>query len=452
MPGAGDNRDRPTGEHARAPGLSETEAVRPKSTNDETNSLEEILGLGSDFLRAQLIGAGIDASEFEALEHVFASAQSAIVDQVAASGALSDPEQSAPARSHKPIEQGEFPVEMLAHLLAERGSHDDFSLADDNVLSPATEHISILIQMLPIAPNFDVASAIVQRLHRMGPHEKRNGLAVCRQGITELGESLPFESFDFVLPVLCEILSLEGSHTPLCDVLPQMVHACSGRAREALWPHVVDETLRHPRSEAQLVGTGILEFIDDLQPHAMTRAVQRLCQLPALSQGQLAANFFDPRHLRTYRMFASLLTSTKADLVGPTIIAVLRTHPVQLAGAEGAQGALLGMDRYRPEHAVFLHHLLTDMLSEHASEPLVRNTCSLLMTAIRKLDPEQRKAAWVPDALTYLGEYGSDVAKLTLEMVLHRKRLGLVPLWPSPCRKAAAEALELFARAEQLHE
>jgi len=247
-----------------------------------------------------------------------------------------------------------------------------------------------------------------------------------------------------VFPALSPVLRLDG-RMPLMEALATLGQQCSERGREALWPFVADEYLSRKPGTSSASEARALKFLDELQPHAVSRAVERLCVLPALAQRKLARDFFAVSQPRGYRLMAYLLATPRADLIGPDVFARLRPHPITLPGAAEVLHAL---ERYRPEYATFLHHLLLGMVSGRASQDLVSEGCTLLVRAMRRLDTERRKEHWVSEAIAHLGEMRWVGAKALLESIVGQRKWGLAYAWPSECRKSAQQALRSLAGQE----
>lgn len=406
--------------------------------------LENVLGLGSSVLRTALEGAGSDI-EFDQLEGVFESAQHAMVVSSTGSAQAAPSSNRAPQpAAREPAGRGEMRAEHVALRIAEfeKDAQAVFDLED---LGVSQEQLSIFLQMLHAASNGEVTVALVARLGNIRIDDRAQAVEICERALIDLAEKLPFESFDLVFPVLGKILRLDV-RAPLVERLPQLAQACSDRTKEALWPHAADELLRHRRGEGRALAAGPLRFLDELPQHAMPRAVERLCKLPALSQNKLAGDAFDVRQPRCYRLFAYLANSSRAELVGPQILTALPSLAVEFPGASSLIKAI---ERYRPEYAEFFHHLLLALSNGTTSDELSMHTSVLLSRALRRIDPIRRKELWVPAAIAFLGEEGSPSARPILQNIVGQRRWVGVFTWPTACRKEAARALDRLRESEQ---
>ncbi len=299
------------------------------------------------------------------------------------------------------------------------------------------EQISVLCQLLLRSPGAEALAGAGRRLESCladppGPHERRT-LAAALSAVLEAAET---RVVDGVLPRVLKALRSGGA---LGDLLSATCRDLAPAGLKAAWPHVVNELLIGLDGPDAAAAPALRQVAASLTEEEMRKALPRLEALEAMRERVCARQLFEAADVGLWPLFALLLGTPLADLIGPSALELARGLPSAWPGAP----ALPLLREYSPRHRPFLARLLREAGAGASSPELLEAAGRILVDGLRSLPPDRRGDAWLPGAIRALAILPAPGASELLTEIIRRRRLLFLRVWPAPCREAAALALRL---------
>jgi len=215
--------------------------------------------------------------------------------------------------------------------------------------------------------------------------------------------------------------------------------ACAGASPSALraaWPHAVNELLLgHDGTDPALVES-LRHLATAIPEPEMQRSLARLEALDALRAGNFGRRTCVPLTAETASLCALLLETSRGDLIGGALLALLQSAPPPWPGAR----ALPLLGSYDARHRPFLVRLLREGVRRESSPELRAAAGRLLVEGLPALPTARRAEPWVPGAIRELGALRADGARPLLRAIGRQRRLLVLHAWPAACRAAATAA------------
>jgi hypothetical protein len=306
------------------------------------------------------------------------------------------------------------------------------------------EYLAILFQILASSPTAEIVQrTLVDMKAHLGSRLTQREHRVLSRAVPELLAKADYALLDQVLPIIIRYLRRTGIDA-VVRFLVQLSDTIAATDREALWPHVVNETLLGQEHGDPLMTGKLRRWSGLLSEEAMRRGMRRLENLEALAEGRISHWIFhapiSPVTL-LFPVFAQLLYSSQAQLVGNNLMRTFRERPPQWIGAEIFQL----IDDYKPKYRKFLLQLLQEKALEQASPDLQAQTVDMLVTTLEALPVKRRGDPLVWQSIRALGNLPAQRAKSILQEIVTAKKLLFFPEWPSPCRREARWILSHLA-------
>jgi hypothetical protein len=217
---------------------------------------------------------------------------------------------------------------------------------------------------------------------------------------------------------------------------------CLGTEEDVLWPFAVNELL--------VCGAGgnidtyrrLCARLAHLPWKDMVQALPVLQSLDAFQKGQIAPDVFTEMNPSIYPLCAFLLRTSIAPQIGGGVVAGLKNSPADKL----IKAVAPLLDPSLPEHKVFLDTYLRHPQNREPTDGLKIMAGNIIVEKLTILPQEQRDQAWIPDTIGAMAEFqGSGVREL-LNLIVTKRRMLLIPEWPSACRKAAEDASKNLRR------
>ncbi|MFH1842371.1 MAG: hypothetical protein ABIF77_04135 [bacterium] len=415
-----------------------------------TRSLKEVLDLGVHAIQHALRQASSRGQLGEGLNDLFGMAEKAL--------ALSENEQSV-----------ELMLSVLRQARQESPSADSLLCAEEDVSSegdhelPLSELRSLLgIRCADVDPletlvppdngewlgvllesvNNDPSPAVQQRIAR----ELRSCLegvitvreqSVLSNGVATMCQRVAPNVVDVILPAVLQYCRRTESESP-ARFLVGCAPPGTTSGHEAVWPHAVNEILLGLLEIDELTVDALHRLVSTVPATVLATGVERLENLEALRDCRLAKRLLHRPPAQLNPVFASLLSSSRADVIGAMLWKGLQRTPPSWPGA--------AIIRYLPAYKSSWHQILADYLKVEAGSDeipaLLDRISQILVEQLTALPATQRNEEWVPLAITVLGERGHPTIGPFLEDVLGNRKFGLFHQWPAVCRTVAERALK----------
>ncbi len=397
-------------------------------------TLEDVLEAGTQNLRLSLDLAGSDGDlDFEALDEAVAATRERIVS----TAEVDDDDDFDPVAAEREGGGGVVSNEIhcLVSLLEAGTSAPNFS----NEAQGALERASIILHEAHQIIGFDTA--------KYGKHVDiilRSADSVdverfARAAIKDLSASLPHQVFDAWVPTI--MVAARRATPSLCDWLAEISAESSGHAKEALWPHIVDELLINLKGRTHELDPSV----HALTAISMDLAIERLSQRPSISRSVFAPGMFSLQQTFAHDLLLRLMDGPARHSVGPVLLAAFKEH---LPTDPGVSYCVFSARQYDESIGWLLSEQMKN-LDGYVSEEVQRSAAWILMSSIDQLHGERRGEVWLPAALEWLGSretsLDSDVQLESTGTLFKRivsERSGLRKVWSRDCRRAAQQALE----------
>ena len=411
-----------------------------------TRSLEDVLAVGVHAIRHAL--HDLPADDTGDLRGLFACAEKAIAlsdDRPSVELMLDVLRQSARESGLEETIDTENPAEddaLYAIPLAEltrrltSGAGPPVTAA---ALTPVdrAEYFSIVLQnLLNDPPAVVFASATLALRQALAMPLDAAERAVVAAGARQLFERSTDSVVDRLATHLLVPLRRVSPEAPAQLLRDACVDATPSAIRAA-WPHVVNELLLSPDGLDPTTIDALRSLATALPEEEMQRLLGRLEALDALRDGRFARRPCVPLTVETAPLCAVLLESSRGDLLGDALLALLQAAPPPWPGVR----ALPLLGAYHPRHRPFLVRLLREGVRGESTPELRAAAGRLIVEGLPTLPAARRHEPWVPGAIRELGVLRAEGARAVLRTVLRERRLLIRRAWPTACRAAAAAAI-----------
>lgn len=314
--------------------------------------------------------------------------------------------------------------------------------ADRTVIAPAAdraEQLAVLLQLLLTTPDAAARAVIENRLREELPERpRRRERAVLLGALQKVLASGDAAAVDRLWPLLTPSLRRQ---TPLGPLLLEVCRALPPASRSAIWPQVTNEILGGMEGEDVDTLRELSAWAGSLPEDAMRPELARLERLPALREGAIARRLFQPPLAELRPVFAALLHGSRGETIAALLLEGLRAQPPPWPGAP----ALAFLRAQTARHRAFLAQWLRESGHDTHSPDLLATAGAIVGAGLRSLPRRQRHEPWVSEAVSSLGALPVAGAAELLTRIRREKRWRLLPAWPGPCRRAAADAARRLA-------
>jgi len=205
------------------------------------------------------------------------------------------------------------------------------------------------------------------------------------------------------------------------------------------WPHLVNELLLGVEWDDPTQKLALFESLSQVRVGDGEEMLERLEELQALREKTMAADLFHAPAPLLYPVHIVLMGSTMSREHGPKL-----HERIAHQRANRLANLLLGiMGEYKQSNKLIYQAMLEQGVSEKITPKLQDLGSRLLKSAVMNLDPELRDELWVSEAIAWLGKLDIKRAEPALTRILKDKKYFFFPVWPSECRQAAREALDV---------
>jgi hypothetical protein len=171
----------------------------------------------------------------------------------------------------------------------------------------------------------------------------------------------------------------------------------------------------------------------------------KLQHLELMGEQHIAKDIFEPLPKELYPIFAQLLSSSRAALVGERLLGSLRRAPLGWIG----EAVVPLIDQFHPKYRRFLIELLRKSDYGEPSAALIASAGRVVSELLPTVPYQRRGQSWVPTTIRSVSRLPVADVQALLHGIVHGRRLMFFRAWPAACRKAAQEVLvELENREE----
>jgi hypothetical protein len=217
---------------------------------------------------------------------------------------------------------------------------------------------------------------------------------------------------------------------------------CLGTEENILWPYAVNELLA--------CGTGgnidnyrqLCVRLAHLPWKDMVQALPVLQNLDVFQRGQVAPDIFTEMSPSIYPLCAFLLRTSMAPQIGGGVVAGLKNSPADRL----IKAVVPLLDLSLPEHRIFLDSYLRHPHTKEPTDGLKIMAGNIIVERLTILPQEQRGQSWIPDTIGAMAEFQGSGVRDLLNQIVTKRRMLLIPEWPSACRKAAEDASKNLRR------
>lgn len=305
------------------------------------------------------------------------------------------------------------------------------------------EELSILLQLLQFNQEAVVLDKIRQNVRAilsLPLTEKEVEVLIC--GISALIEGGKNEAFiDTARSVT--ILLRNAKSLPSLQFLERLCQRIDPVARSVIWPVIVNELLAVGRvTGAEKAYDRLMGVAAGLADEEMKSRWQELEALDTFQEKKIAADIFDPAARKSYRFFSFLLGTSMKKAIAARILDNFRENAPDWLIEAVAPLLQLAI----PQHMKFLQTYL--FLAQQKEIPVNMRMAAgnLIVQHLPEISDEQKGEAWVATTIKATPEMQVEDTRQLLERIVEEKKMVVVPKWPNPCRKAAAEALTKLKR------
>lgn len=353
--------------------------------------------------------------------------------------------QKSPADANAKVRQADvipaLSVEQLQQFIGQNYVHA--RILEKITLIDRCEELSILLQLLQFKQEGVVLDKIRQNLRAiltLPLTEKEAEVLI--NGCASLAGDRENDAFSETARSVAVILRSAKSLSSL-DFLERLCQSVGPVACSRIWPVIVNELLAVGRvASAERAYDRLMGVAAGLADEEMRARWQELEALDCFQEKKIAADIFDPAARKTCRLFSFLLGTSMKKAIGSRILDNFREKaPDWLIGAVAPLLQLA-----IPQHMKFLQTYL--FLAQQKEPPMNMRIAAgnLIVQFLPELSDEQRGEAWVPATIKATPELQVEETRYLLERIVEEKKMVVVPKWPNPCRKAAAEALTKLKR------
>jgi len=234
----------------------------------------------------------------------------------------------------------------------------------------------------------------------------------------------------------------KGNSLELCvDLWPKL----SVKKQLLVWPHVVHELLLvgadNQLQDTFFSATGIASH----QPLVVMQGCQNMLEgMPVWRDRTLAETVFRASYIYSYPLFSFLLSTSIRDSLAEKVIAQLKDEPQD----EFIAAVVPFLRSTRHEHVSFVQNYLRYAIQDDFP-PVVKSAAGrIIVYGLQELSDLNKKKPWVVDAILKMAELRVEDTRDMLEKIRSDKRIGLLPLWPKECRRAAEIALQQLIKVD----
>ncbi|WP_163335732.1 hypothetical protein [Desulfopila sp. IMCC35008] len=218
----------------------------------------------------------------------------------------------------------------------------------------------------------------------------------------------------------------------------QTVRQCHPDERRTLWPYVVNELLVTGSRDNTQTYHKLCQFAASLPLETMQKYLPQLQNLESFQDRNIAGDIFYAVTPPCYPLFGFLLKTDLKLYIGERVISGIKKNSKD----QIVRAMVPLLDMVNEEHVLFLHAYLYQHLKKDGEQTIRTIVSQLITTSLTLLPQERRDEAWIPTTIEALGTAISAESRTLLEKISSGKKLLFIPEWPTPCRKAAEQALK----------
>lgn len=300
-----------------------------------------------------------------------------------------------------------------------------------------SEELSILMQMLGTDQKLPVQVRLQKRIRDI----VRTGLApdewaIAAAGIRTLADPEAEERLFGPLVVLTDALRASGEASVLA-FLRDVCAPCAPAQHGMFWPFLVNEILLEGRRRDPQAFADVCTLAGALDEQAMQDRLPRLESLPALRERRCAPGAFTPPPPELHRVFALVLGSAHAEMVGERLLDGLRHNPPNWL----AEAVIPLMTRYQHKYRRFLIEVLRLRDEEEPGRTLLEAAGRIAADHLPALTFRDGDQEWLPRTLRALAALSVAGGEEILRTIVDQRRWFIIHAWPETCRQAARDTL-----------
>ncbi len=209
-----------------------------------------------------------------------------------------------------------------------------------------------------------------------------------------------------------------------------------------LWPIIVNEILTSGRADDRVAYTELISMAAGLTANEMKDRWPELEVMDCFQEKKIAADIFDPKLQGAFPLFSFLLETTLKRQIGARILSKLIANPTDWLIEAVAPLLQLSI----PQHIKFLQIYLLIAQQKKFTTNILMAAGTLIVHQLPEISEQQMSEPWVVKTIQATPEIQVEETRLLLTHIIEKKRMYIVPKWPSACRRAAATALEHLKR------
>ncbi len=296
--------------------------------------------------------------------------------------------------------------------------------------------MGVCLHMLRSAPNPDLVRGIHGTLRRIfgAPHFSGPERRATAKLVVEIFSGPSFKRNKSHFRLIWDMLR-EYRPKDVGPVWLEVWRTLPPKFRYRAWPYTVNDILLGMTWNNPVEALSLYGLVSRVRVSGHNKLRYALENQEALQNGELSDDIFWPPPPLLFPVLHLLIGSSLSPVLGPLLhdhLLRLQTHPLAVVMLEAAT-------EYHPGNRVVYQAILEQGVREKLTERMVELGGRLLSLALLRLPPGERKEAWIPDAISWLGKLAPENVTEVLGRIVSEKKLLMIPAWPKDLR-AAAEA------------
>lgn len=212
--------------------------------------------------------------------------------------------------------------------------------------------------------------------------------------------------------------------------------------RYLLWPYMVNEILAVGYDGDGECFIEVIQRASHLSKVGMGTLNAQLDKQDCFTKAEFADVIFLSSCIFSYPMFSLLIDTVIGQAIADKVLQALTEDPQDKL--IGITGPLLNLEI--KEHGEFLKSYL--LQAHHKEAPLVLRMAAgqILYEFLEHVEPGNRDDEKLPEIILSTAELNCRQTREILDKIINEKKMGMLPVWPKACRKAAWTALKTIQR------
>lgn len=264
--------------------------------------------------------------------------------------------------------------------------------------------------------------------------DKVETLEQAARRLVDAGDRAPV---DQVFPLLIPHL-LRNNGEALAQCLERVGPMDQPEKLAILWPHLVGLMLMPRPSRNRKMLNYLNEAITTLPAEMINEEAHRLDFLPAVQSGKMGTALLQWPLIESRPVLEALLAGKQGALMGQQLHrSWMDKAPNKLAGV-----LIRVLGPYVIKHQRHYRTILSFSSTGELGRDDRGELSKMIQNALTAMDDDARKAGWIVQAISELGQLGSPKCADFLEEIQNRKILGLKHAWTKENRTAARSAAQ----------